>query len=49
MTSMLGRGGGAVVDERACGMESETISCAASATSMVFFALKVSVSSSPPR
>ena len=37
------------VDERACGMESETISCAASATSMVFFALKASVSSNPPR
>jgi hypothetical protein len=38
-----------IVDERACGMEAGSVSCAASATSMVFFALKASVSGSPPR
>jgi hypothetical protein len=38
-----------VVDERAYGMESGSVSCAASTMLMVFFALKASVSSNPPR
>jgi hypothetical protein len=54
--SMPGRRAGAiatreapVVDERAYGMESGSVSCAASSMSMVLFALKASVSSNPPR
>jgi hypothetical protein len=57
IASRPGRGAGAVatregapiVDERACGMESGSVSCTASTMSMVFFALKASVSGSQPR
>jgi hypothetical protein len=53
---MPGRRAGAIAtreapveDERAYGMESGSVSCVASAMSMVLFALKASVTSSPPR
>jgi len=56
VASRPGRGAGAVatreapiVDERVCGMEAGSVSCAAPAMSTVFFALKASVSGSQPR
>jgi hypothetical protein len=56
IASRPGRGAGAVatreapiVDERVCGMEAGSVSCADPAKSMVFFALKASVSGSQPR
>ena len=48
IASMLGRGAGAVMDERACGMEAGSVSCTAPAMSRVFFALKASVSGNQP-
>jgi hypothetical protein len=38
-----------IVDERVCGKEAGSVSCTAPAMSMVFFALKASVSGSQPR